>query len=257
MSEWPQGTGRRILDIVDSTNAEGKRLAGGLTEPTWIFAKRQTSGRGRLGRAWFSFPGNLCASLALPLKDPANAPQRGFVAGLALRDAIIEQTGRPGRIELKWPNDLLINGGKLAGILLESVSGREAAHLVIGFGVNLAHAPTIVGLEKGKPKPVCLVGETGMLIAPEDFITALAQSYMKREEQYCREGFDSIRRQWLACAAGLGEKVVFRLPDREIHGIFSSIDQSGNALVQGGSGKVSVAAADMIFEKGVSDAPGN
>ena len=137
------------LDEVDSTNDEGKRfVAEGERGPLWIVAGRQTHGRGRLGRQWVSTPGNLHASLVLSGgSHPSLAPQLGFVAGVALIDAVRRVTGLGERLALKWPNDLLLDGGKLAGVLLEGVpiatGDPRAPHeciVVIGIGVNCVSA---------------------------------------------------------------------------------------------------------------------
>ncbi|HEX9857902.1 MAG TPA: biotin--[acetyl-CoA-carboxylase] ligase, partial [Paracoccaceae bacterium] len=118
---WPEGVGRHILGTVDSTNAFAARLAPGLTGPAWVLAGEQTAGRGRRGRAWSSPRGNFHASLVMqPTEPPEVVALRSFAAALALRDTCVALTGLPQAFALKWPNDVLLNGGKLAGILLES-----------------------------------------------------------------------------------------------------------------------------------------
>jgi BirA family transcriptional regulator, biotin operon repressor / biotin---[acetyl-CoA-carboxylase] ligase len=141
MAGWPEGVGRRVLAETDSTMAEATRIAPGLGGPEWILALRQTAARGRQGRAWAMPEGNFAASLVMrPACGPAEAALRSFVAALALRDAFVAAGVAEGDLALKWPNDVLLWGGKVAGILLESLSdGRGGvAHLVVGIGVNLA-----------------------------------------------------------------------------------------------------------------------
>jgi BirA family biotin operon repressor/biotin-[acetyl-CoA-carboxylase] ligase len=126
MQDWPEGVGRRVLQTVDSTMAEGARIAHSLAGPEWLLALEQTAGHGRRGRAWASPPGNFFASLVMrPDGPPAAAALRSFVAALALREAFIAATGRAEALSLKWPNDVLLNGGKVAGILLESVGAGQ------------------------------------------------------------------------------------------------------------------------------------
>ncbi|MCX8507888.1 MAG: biotin--[acetyl-CoA-carboxylase] ligase, partial [Rhodobacteraceae bacterium] len=153
---WPEGYARHVLAEVDSTNSEAARLAPGLTRPTWIMARRQTAARGRRGRVWISPAGNFAASLLMrPSGDAAQAALRSFIAALALADSLADLSGPRAHISLKWPNDVLLNGGKVAGILLESVGqGAGLGHLVIGIGVNLVAAPPPEAVEPGAMLPV-------------------------------------------------------------------------------------------------------
>src|SRR6187431_982931 len=119
MDRWPAGVGREILETVDSTNAEALRRAeAGETGPLWLLARRQTAARGRRGRAWASPEGNFAASFLL--RPPGQPALRSFVAALGLHDAMVALTGRADLLALKWPNDVLLAGGKVAGILLET-----------------------------------------------------------------------------------------------------------------------------------------
>ncbi|MEL6417973.1 MAG: biotin--[acetyl-CoA-carboxylase] ligase, partial [Pseudomonadota bacterium] len=133
---WPAGYGQRVLASVDSTLDEAARIAPTLSGPQWILALHQTAARGRRGRAWAMSAGNFAATLVLPITEaPAQAALRSFVAALALREALLAVTGRDDAFALKWPNDVLLRGGKVAGILLESVgSGKSVSHLAIGIG---------------------------------------------------------------------------------------------------------------------------
>ena len=128
--------GRHILESVGSTNAHGLQLAPTLRGPAWFLAHEQTAGRGRRARAWVSPRGNFHATLILHPREAASVVAlRSFAAALALREAFVAVTDLPGAFTLKWPNDVLLNGGKVAGILLESQSsGAGVAHLAIGIG---------------------------------------------------------------------------------------------------------------------------
>ena len=171
MTVWPEGYGRRVLEEVDSTLSEAARIAPDLAGPEWIMARRQSAARGRRGRAWIAPEGNLSATLVMrPEGGLASAALRSFVAALALHDAVADVLGHGEGLALKWPNDVLLNGGKLAGILLES-SGAAGGitHLAIGIGVNLAAAPAPEAVEPHAVRPVSLAGECGVRISPEAF----------------------------------------------------------------------------------------
>ena len=246
---WPDGYGRRILQSVDSTLNEAARIAPELGGPEWILAHAQTAARGRRGRAWANPTGNLAATLVMrPAEDPARVALRSFVAALALFDACVEVTGRPEGFALKWPNDVLLNGGKLAGILLESAGqGTAMAYLAIGVGVNLALAPDAGDVEPGAMRPVSLLSETGADVDPETFLTHLAAAYDRYERQFTAYGFDPIRRAWLARAAKLGETITARTTTSETTGTFKTIDEQGNLVLKTPKGVVSIPAADIFF----------
>lgn len=249
MTDWPQGYGRRILAEVDSTLSEAARTAPTLSGPEWILAHRQTAARGRRGRVWEHPEGNLAATLVLrPEGPPEQIALRSFVAALALFDACVAVTGRTEGFALKWPNDVLLNGGKLAGILLESAgSGAGVTHLAIGIGVNLSHAPAAGVLEPGALRPVSLLSETGVLVDPETFLTHLAAAYARHEMQFVTFGFAPIRTAWLARAARLGETITARTGTAETAGTFETVDAQGNLVLMTPTGRVAIPAADVYF----------
>jgi len=231
---------------VDSTNAEGLRLARDLAGPTWIFAARQVAGRGRRGRVWSDPEGNFAASLVLkPEGAPGVAALRSFVAALALHDALAQLA--PGAdLALKWPNDVLLGGDKLAGILLEgSSNSARMEHLVIGFGVNLTGAPP---KGEGALAPVSLEAGAGVTVAPESLLGALAVAYAAREAVFAADGFGPIRADWLARAAGLGAPVIARTMQGEARGIFETVDEAGHLVLSGPGGRRTIPAADVFFE---------
>lgn len=243
---WPAGYGRRVLAEVDSTNAEAARVAPALAGPEWILGLRQTSGRGRRGRVWAMPEGNFAATLVMrPQEPPAVVALRSFVASLALRDAVAQVAG-PGGLALKWPNDVLLNGGKLAGILLESLGG-PGGHLAIGIGVNLARVPDLSQLEPGAVAPVSIRGETGAEVTPEAFLDCLAAAYARREEQFVTFGFAPVRAAWLASAARIGEEITARMPRETVTGTFETVDEAGNLVLKTGRARVTIAAAEIFF----------
>ena len=247
MADWPAGVQRVVLDEVDSTSSEARRRLG--QGNAWIMARVQTAARGRRGRVWHAPSGNFMASLLLQVNAPAQrAAQRSFVAALALFDTLVSLTGQPDIFTLKWPNDVLARGQKLAGILLEtSGSGAQVDHLIIGIGVNLAHAPGADTLETRAMPPISLRQATGQDITSDDFLNALAHAYQGREAQLSNDGFQSIRTDWLAHAANLGTTITARLGDREIVGMFETLDADGALLLRNAQGTQTIAAADIYF----------
>ncbi len=225
------------------------RLAPGLSGPAWVMARQQTAGRGRRGRAWTDPPGNFAASLILrPQGSPADAARLSFVAALAVHDALRSLCGPHLNLALKWPNDVLLNGGKLSGILLESMgAGGTIQALVIGIGVNLAVAPDAEQVEPGAVRPASLQGETGLSVTPDDFLDALAVAFDQWSRQLRDFGFAPIRTAWLARAARLGEVITARTGTTETIGRFDGIDETGALILTGPRGRQMIPAADIYF----------
>jgi len=248
MRSWPAGIGREVHDLLDSTNAEAlRRAVAGEAGPLWIMARTQTAARGRRGRAWAAPEGNFGATLLI--RPPGEPALRSFVAALGLYDAMVAVTGRPELFALKWPNDVLLSGRKLAGILLEAVNGGA---LAIGVGVNLATAPAPEALEEGAVPPVSLSEATGLAVAAEDFLDQLAPAVAGWEDRLGDEGFAPLRAAWLARATRLGEPIVARLPDRTLRGRFETLDATGALVLATDGGRVVLPAADITF--GTADA---
>jgi BirA family transcriptional regulator, biotin operon repressor / biotin---[acetyl-CoA-carboxylase] ligase len=153
-------------------------------------------------------------------------------------------TGRPELFALKWPNDVLLTGRKLAGILLE---GAPGGRLVIGIGVNLAAAPDPAALEDGAVPPVSLRDATGLQVTPEEFLDLLAPAVQAWEDRLLADGFAPLRKAWLARAARLGEAITARLPDRALTGRFESLDETGALVLATAGGRVVLPAADIQF----------
>jgi BirA family transcriptional regulator, biotin operon repressor / biotin---[acetyl-CoA-carboxylase] ligase len=248
---------------VGSTNAEALNAArGGDPGKAWFATSHQTAGRGRRGRAWVTPSGNLAASLLLVVDfDPGTAASLGFVAGLALDEALRDvapalavriamdgiepgQGGEGDRLRLKWPNDLLFDGAKLAGILLEGEmlpDGRFA--VVIGIGVNVVEAP------QGLPYPAVALNQLGAPVDAAGLFLALSDAWASVERIWAGgRGFAAIRRLWLERAAGIGESVAVRLGDRVVSGIFETIDETGRLVVRLPDGQSrTIAAGEVHF----------
>jgi BirA family biotin operon repressor/biotin-[acetyl-CoA-carboxylase] ligase len=245
-----EGAGRIVLSEIDSTNAEGFRRAPDMGEgPFWILAGVQSAGRGRRARPWSSPQGNFHGTLVLkPKEPPETVALRSFAAALALRDAFVQLTGLPQSFALKWPNDVLCNGGKIAGILLESQSlNTRDAVLCIGIGVNLIAAPDASQVEAGAVPPVSLLAETGVRITPETFLDALAPAYVRWEEMFYTHGFAPLRSAWLAHAARLGETIRARTGQASREGVFEGIDPHGNLILRTSAGTLAIPAAEVFF----------
>lgn len=240
---WPAGYGLKEFAEIDSTNEEARRMAAlGETGPLWIVAARQSAGRGRRGRVFESPLGNLFATLLLaPGKPAGECAQLSFVAALATAD-MVSSFGAEARV--KWPNDVLASGGKIAGILLESASqgGADPAWLAIGIGVNLKSHPPNTEF------PATSLPALG-LAAPEprEALSRLAASFAKWYELWRADGFAPIRDAWLARAAGLGSRIRARLQNGETQGVFEGIDADGALLLRETQDRLRVISAGEVY----------
>lgn len=209
-------------------------------------AREQTAARGRRGRFWSNPPGNLAATLVMrPGGVPAWAALRSFLAANALYQTLALYAPRE-KLSLKWPNDVLLDERKVAGILLESAgAGGQVDWLVVGFGVNLRHTPTPEA--DAQIPPVSLREITDVEVEPEEFLTVLAGHYATEEQILERLGFDPIRQDWLEHAARLGDEITARTATKSITGIFDTVDEQGHLVLITGTGPVKIAAADVYF----------
>jgi BirA family biotin operon repressor/biotin-[acetyl-CoA-carboxylase] ligase len=243
------GVRLRAYDTIDSTNAEALRLLRqGEPGPLWITAATQSAGRGRRGRKWISVPGNLHASLLLTDPGPVvQWPEMSFVAALAVHDAVVELAPqiRP-MLALKWPNDLLLSGAKFAGILIEGEGQDEEGAVAIGIGINCAAHPADASF------PATDLAAARVSISPAALLAALSVKMLGRLAQWNRgNGFATIRADWLARAAGLGETMRVALADREVGGRFEGLDESGGLILIGpDGGRVVLGAGDVISFEG-------
>jgi BirA family biotin operon repressor/biotin-[acetyl-CoA-carboxylase] ligase len=232
---------------VDSTNAEARRMAeAGDRGPVWISAARQTAGRGRRGRGWLQEPGDLAATLLLPGDglDAATAAQTSFCACLATAE-LLDALAPGAEVALKWPNDPLLNGAKVAGVLLESAGdGGRLRWLAIGIGVNLASAPPP---EPDAWPPISVAAVTGAAPDPATALTILATRLDAWLTLWRAEGFAPVRRAWTARAARLGAPITVRLPRQTLQGVFESLDEDGALVLSQPQGRRRIHAADVYF----------
>jgi len=238
----------RWFDELDSTNAEARRLAdAGEPGPLWITARRQSAGRGRRGRVWLSGEGNLAATLlATSDRPPSEAAQLSFVTALAVGDLARTWVDNH-RIGFKWPNDVLLDGAKLSGILIES--GQAPAGglwLAIGIGVNLVQAP------EGLDYPAAALGthtRPGVPApTPPEALAVLADCLSSRVRAWSAEGFEPVRRAWLESAVGMGKACSARAGEGVLNGTAEGLDVDGALLLRLDSGEVRrITAGDVFF----------
>jgi BirA family biotin operon repressor/biotin-[acetyl-CoA-carboxylase] ligase len=239
--------GVRLLacETLASTNAQALALArAGEQGPLWITARSQSAGRGRRGNAWQSDPGNLYATLLLTDPAPADrAPELSFVAALALHDAILAcAKALEGRLTLKWPNDVLCDGRKLAGILIEGVNAAHGLAVAVGIGANCRHHPPQTTY------PATDLAAAGAEVLPEDLFAALSAAMLRRLAQWNRgAGFSAIRADWLGRAAGVGGGLRVQLPGRQLTGTFEALDARGRLLLRRADGTLETIAAGEVF----------
>jgi BirA family transcriptional regulator, biotin operon repressor / biotin---[acetyl-CoA-carboxylase] ligase len=251
-----QSAGYRLasFDQIGSTNAEAmSRARDGERGPIWFVTSEQTAGRGRRHRPWIAPRGNLASSiLEVTEVSPAVAATLGFAAGLALEAALrtisVEAALRSDgsdqlRFGLKWPNDVLAGGQKLAGILLEAEALQNGLAVVVGIGTNVVAAP------EGTPTPATSLNALGIQIGAEELFKALSDAWVEFRGIWDHgRGFAEIRTQWLQRAAGLGERVAIQTGSATLEGTFDTIDETGCLIVRTGEGKrVSVAAGEVHF----------
>ena len=223
-----------------STNDEAlARARAGAPEGTLILAGSQTAGRGRRGRRWESPAGNLYFSLLLrPEQGVAAATAIGFSAALAVRAALVAGLPAERRVELKWPNDVLIDGAKAAGLLIEAADDA----LVLGVGINIEHHPS------GTPYPATSLQDAGGSGTREEVLRVFCDAFKERYDDYRRDGFAPIRAAWRAQARAIGGPVSVQVENARFDGIFCDIDAAGALVLDlGAEGIKTITAGDVSF----------
>jgi BirA family biotin operon repressor/biotin-[acetyl-CoA-carboxylase] ligase len=251
----------RGYDSIGSTNSEAlAAAAAGDPGGIWFAARQQTAGRGRRGRQWESPHGNLAATLLIvPEADPTLAATLGFVAGVSLSSALsvilpgglvkvgmdgADALGGNSRIALKWPNDVLADGAKLAGILLEASKLADGRHAIaIGFGVNTVAAP------QGLPYPATSLVELGVSRTAEEVFEALSDAWVESFGVWDDgRGIGNVLKQWRASAAGIGAPVAVNQNGEVLRGIFETIDDAGRLIVRADDNRrIAISAGDVHF----------
>ena len=243
---WPDGWRLVALETVDSTNRVARELARqGAPDGTVVTARHQEKGRGRRARDWASPEGNLYMSVVLrPMAPPETAGQLTFVVALAVADAL--RTLAPtADVSLKWPNDGLVDGRKVAGVLLEAetLAQPDAAWVVAGIGVNLVSHPPDTAFPA---TDLAAAGTAGVTV--EAALTALISALHAWCDCWRARGFAPIRQAWLAKAAGLGQPIQVRLERETLTGVFTDLDDDGSLLLDlPDGGRRCIAAGDVFF----------
>lgn len=237
-----------LLDQIDSTNAEARRRAeAGETGPLWIVARRQSEGRGRRGRRWESDSGNLFATLlTVTRKAPAEAAQVTFLAALAVAD-LLDTFSPPASVAIKWPNDVLIDGKKASGILVESgPHDCGGLWLAVGIGVNLAHAPDDVE----RPAAALanhLRGDIAYAPTPEAAAGVLADAFAVWQERWETLGFQPVLDAWIVRCGGLHGPATARLGHETISGVADGVEADGALRLKLPDGTLRLVSAGDVF----------
>lgn len=250
--DWlPHGEARvpvLAFDEIDSTNAEARRRAeAGEGGPLWITAARQTAGRGRRGRAWDTSTGNLAATLLLTTdKSAAEAAQLSFIAAFAICD-LARAYAPESLIRFKWPNDVMLAGNKLSGILIESGRAFDRLWLAIGIGVNLAHAP--VNVERPATSIAAhLKADVAAPPSPSQALDLLSDAFFDHAGRWAREGFAPFRDAWVGGAIGMGEACLVRLEHETLEGVAEGLAEDGALLLRLPNGSLRrITAGDVFF----------
>lgn len=229
---------------IDSTNEEAKRLAhAGGGHGAVIWAKKQSAGKGRMGRIWVSQEGNLFVSVLLkPQKPLIEFSQLSFVAANAALEALRPLMPKGARLACKWPNDILLGGKKLGGILLESFqAGDMGSWVVVGLGLNIENCPA-----KMEFPATCLKDEGVELVSAKIVLSRFIHHFIEEYNLWSNRGFAPIRKRWTEAAWGKGKKLRARMPDNEIEGVFDGIDAHGALILKLGGKKQKILAADVF-----------
>ncbi len=243
----PPGFNLIVLDSVGSTNDEARRLAEeGAAHGTIVWAGEQTKGRGRQGRSWTSPRGNLYLSIVLrPDCAPSEAAQLSFVACVALGEAISNLAGSRVEVTYKWPNDVMFNGKKGVGLLLESKStpAGEVDWVIVGMGTNIEHFP------EDARYPASSLRKEG---APASLVAATLLQELARQletwlDVWRKRGFGDIRAAWKQRAQGVGRSIEVRLPNETLTGVFGDLDHDGALILKLEDGRTRTITAGDVF----------
>lgn len=240
------------FDSLDSTNAALKRIVeqDDVHEGLVVWAGTQTAGRGRAGRTWSSPRGNVYVSILVAApENTAHAPELGFVAAVAVRECILElprHNASEPKVSCKWPNDVLIEGEKVCGILPElATDDAKGSWIVLGIGINLK----AVQLDPAAYPPTAL-SVHHIDTTPAHALTVLTRSLHKWLGEWRGKGFASIRQHWLGCGPDIGANVAVGLPEGAVSGAFMGLDEDGALLLDTRKGQRRIVVGDVLFGGG-------
>ena len=229
---------------------EARRRVSSGSGPSWIFAHIQLAGKGRRGRAWVDPTGNFaCTCVFFPDRTIDEYALSSFTAALSLCDCLSDFTEGSAQVSIKWPNDILLNQKKVAGILLETIAvGKNKIALSIGFGVNLLSYPGASVLEESAFSPTSFLTETGVAIDPLELLNKLAANFSKYEGTLQDKGFTELRSLLMDRIHGIGSQIIVRTTNETLSGVFSDINMDGHLILKAGRTKRVIAAADVYFD---------
>ncbi|MDO1558727.1 biotin--[acetyl-CoA-carboxylase] ligase [Brevundimonas sp. 2R-24] len=240
------------LDVTDSTNAEARKAAeAGQTDPLWFAARRQTAGRGRRGRSWSTGEGDLAATL-LTFVDlsPPNAARVTFVAALAVAD-LLDGWAAPGLVSIKWPNDVLLDGAKCSGVLVESgPAAGGGLWLGVGIGVNLSSTPPEPLLYRAASLAQHLGPHATAAPTQDEAMAFLAEALDRWLQVWLREGPEPILAAWSARATGLHGPCVARLGSETLEGTAEGVAPDGALRLRLPDGTLRLVSAGDVFPGG-------
>ena len=237
----PAGYRLHSFVTIDSTNAEAlRRIADGAPGGDILWAGEQSGGRGRRGRLWCSPPGNLYVTITASAPADRLVGQLAFVAALGAGEAVRELLASPDKLQYKWPNDLMLDGRKLGGILIEASPRGQSNLVAIGLGLNVAVSPSGLGAVSLK--------EIGVVVSVREILQAVCQSFDHWYRVWLQEGFAPVRERWLDAAHRTGDRIDVRFPDdTTIDGSFRGIDLNGALILEQPDGKTDLIAAGEVF----------
>ena len=235
-----------IFDEIDSTNDEAKRLAReGVLGDFIVWAKKQTKGKGRYGKQWISPEDNLYLSiLQSTITDPERAAQLSFVTAVAVGEAVISLTSTDA-LSYKWPNDILLNGKKLGGILLESEnssSGNKLDFLVIGVGINIKDFPGKVDMPA-----TSLLAEGYPDVMSDQLLDRIMQYFCAWLSEWQKNGFKKVREAWLKHAVNRGKVITVNTPTERLSGVFETLSEDGALELKLAGGQTCFISSGEVF----------
>lgn len=253
----PPGWRVMHFESLDGTNAALKRIVeqeGDVHEGLMLWADTQTAGRGRSGRAWVSPKGNVYTSIIVEApQNMARAPDVGFVAAVAVQETILDlprHNAPPPKVSCKWPNDVLIEGHKVSGILPEMATDYLKRHwIVLGIGINLE----AVNLDPAAYPPTAL-SLHNIDTTPAHVLTVLTRALHKWLHVWRTDGFEAIRAAWMECGPGVGATVAVGLTEGAVSGTFVGLDHDGAMLLDTRKGQRRILAGDVLFGDGTNAA---
>ena len=229
----------RHYETIGSTNDEARRLiAEGAPDGTVIHADEQTAGRGRRAHSWYSPPGNLYVSVILRTGQPPDRiTELSFLTALAVADTVETLLPRKIQAMLKWPNDVLINGAKIAGILLEQADDAT----IVGVGLNILEAPANTSY---KTTTVVANGGIASVDSARDILLARLGRHL---EAWQRDGFSLIRDQWLGRSYPIGAAIRVNAQGQSVAGAFGGLDMDGALLLDTPDGRKRIVAGEIAY----------